>query len=128
LNRPEELRLKLTPPLRLLASFGGDLRGLVYHLGRLVDDGCRALRAGRSLFTLYPCGSLRLLPISGAGSGSAARTLHAVPGADQRRRGCGANRSWVYPRTPNPAGYVGWSTWSSVPDRTEFPWAEKHVS
>jgi len=47
-NRPEELRLKLTPPLRLLASFGGDVKTLVYHLRRLTDDGCRALRAART--------------------------------------------------------------------------------
>jgi len=47
-SRPEELVLKLSAPLRLLASFGGDLRALVYHLKRLADDGCSALRDART--------------------------------------------------------------------------------
>lgn len=46
-DRPQELRLALTPPLRLLAAFDGDKRSLVYHLRRLIDDGVRAFRAGR---------------------------------------------------------------------------------
>jgi hypothetical protein len=61
-DRPERLRLYLTPPPLLYRAFGGDLDALVHHMGRLVEDGIRALRdvrrrpptGARALRRLHP--------------------------------------------------------------------------
>jgi len=72
-NRPAELVLKLSAPLRLLASFGGDLNALVYHLKRLADEGCSATRAARTrpvlgaerLVTMHPWAEPKTMAAAG---------------------------------------------------------------
>jgi hypothetical protein len=46
-ERPDEIRLKLTPPPLLMQAFDGDLDALVHHMRRLSDEGIRALRESR---------------------------------------------------------------------------------
>ena len=46
-DRPDTVRLYVTPPQLLYAAFGGDLDWLVYHLKRSADDAARTLRAAR---------------------------------------------------------------------------------
>jgi hypothetical protein len=47
-DRPEVLRLHLTPPPLLLLAFDGDVDKLAYHMQRLATDAARELRAARS--------------------------------------------------------------------------------
>jgi putative transposase len=58
-QRPEELRLELSPPPLLMQAFDGDLDGLVHHMRRLSDHGCRALRDSRR--GRAPLGAQRLV-------------------------------------------------------------------
>jgi putative transposase len=58
-QRPEELRLELSPPPLLMRAFDGDLDGLVHHMRRLSDHGCRALRDARR--GRAPLGAQRLV-------------------------------------------------------------------
>lgn len=46
-DRPEHLRLYVTPPPLLFAAFGGDLEWLAYHMKRSSNDACRTLREAR---------------------------------------------------------------------------------
>ena len=46
-DRPESIRLYVTPPPLLFAAFGGDLEWLAYHMKRSSEDACRTLRAAR---------------------------------------------------------------------------------
>jgi hypothetical protein len=46
-ERPEELRLELTPPPLLMQAFDGDLDALVHHMRRLCDAGLSAVRDAR---------------------------------------------------------------------------------
>jgi hypothetical protein len=44
-DRPESIRLLVTPPPLLFAAFGGDLDWLIYHMKRTSEDAGRTLRA-----------------------------------------------------------------------------------
>ena len=46
-DRPESIRLIVTPPPLLYAAFGGDLDWLVYQMKRSSEDAARTLRAAR---------------------------------------------------------------------------------
>jgi hypothetical protein len=46
-DRPEVIRLEVTPPPLLYAAFDGDMQALVYWMKRLATDGARQLRAQR---------------------------------------------------------------------------------
>jgi len=61
-NRPEALRLYVTPPPLLFAAFGGDLDRLVYHMKRLAEHGGRELRAAMRRPALGARGVLRIHP------------------------------------------------------------------
>jgi len=61
-NRPDVLRLYVTPPPLLFAAFGGDLDRLVYHMKRLAEHGGRELRAGMRRSPLGARGVLRIHP------------------------------------------------------------------
>ncbi len=75
-DRPERLRLHITPPPVLYWELGGDLDKLVYHMQRLSDQGQRALRAARTrpvmgakaLRRLHPWSEPRTMRESGPGS------------------------------------------------------------
>lgn len=97
-DRPEELRLVLTPPLRLLAAFGGDMAKLVYHLGRLVDEGVRAHRVGRrgpplgadALVRMHPWAEPRTLGAPGGQRVPSFKIGVLGPGGAEARARCGA--------------------------------------
>jgi len=61
-NRPEVMRLYVTPPPLLFAAFGGDLDRLVYHMKRLAEQGARELRAAMRRPPLGARGVLRIHP------------------------------------------------------------------
>jgi hypothetical protein len=63
-DRPELLRLPVTPPPLLLAAFDGDLDKLVYSMQRLASDGARELRAARSRDSLGARALVRMHPWS----------------------------------------------------------------
>ncbi len=46
-DRPEVIRLHVTPPPLLYAAFGGDIDRLVYHMRRSSEDAARTLRAAQ---------------------------------------------------------------------------------
>jgi len=61
-NRPDVLRLYVTPPPLLFAAFGGDLDRLIYHMKRLAEHGARELRAAMRKAPLGARGVLRIHP------------------------------------------------------------------
>ena len=63
-KRPAELQLHLTPSALLYDAFGGDLPRLVYHMERLSDGACSALRAVRKRPALGARALTRLHPWS----------------------------------------------------------------
>jgi hypothetical protein len=63
-NRPECIRLFVTPPPLLFAEFGGDLDWLIYHLRRASEDAARTLRAARQREPLGARRVVRLHPWS----------------------------------------------------------------
>ncbi len=72
-NRPEKLRLTVTPPPLLYREFGGDTKALIHHMTRLTDDGVRAIRdqrkrpalGARKVAALHPWSEPRTLRETG---------------------------------------------------------------
>lgn len=74
-DRPEVLRLELTPPPLLYRAFGGDLEKLIYHMNELVEDGLSALHAVQSVPVMGARSVKRIHPWSEP------RTFREAPGA-----------------------------------------------
>lgn len=74
-DRPECIRLYVTPPPLLFAAFGGDLDWLIYHMKRSSEDAARTLRAARRR---EPLGARRIARLH---PWSEPRTLRETGGA-----------------------------------------------
>ena len=114
-NRPERIRLELTPPPLLLEAFDGDLEKLIHHLDRITEHGRRALRAAsqrpslgaKAVRRLHPWSEPRTLRESGGqpvptmryGAAGMAATRQRIVGAVEvrefRRRHRDARREFV---------------------------------
>ena len=74
-DRPERLKLYLTPPPVLYRAFGGDIDALVYQMNKLMEDGIRAIRDARTrpvmgakvIRRIHPWSEPRTMRESGAG-------------------------------------------------------------
>jgi hypothetical protein len=61
-ERPERLRLEVTPPPLLYRAFGGDLERLVYHMGRVAESAMKRIRGARKRPVIGVKKVLRLHP------------------------------------------------------------------
>jgi hypothetical protein len=104
-NRPEELRLDLTPPPLLYRAYGGDLQTLIWDLDQLTQHGVKALKQARGGRPFMGAQKLRRLHPWNEPVSLAERSGHAVPcfklgagdwlGRDPNRKAKDEVRAWL---------------------------------